>query len=49
MIRDLAKQDLDQALVLAMKLTIDYVIDQGFTPSIEQYEAFHYYKEVKRG
>ena len=48
-IRDLAKQDLDQALVLAMKLTIDYVIDQGFTPSIEQYEAFHYYKEVKRG
>lgn len=48
-IRDLAKQDLDQALVLAMKLTIEYLIDQGITPSTDQYEAFHYYKEVKRG
>lgn len=48
-IREIAKKDLDLALVLAMKSSIDYLIEKGIKPSIEQYEAFHYYEEVTRG
>jgi HD superfamily phosphohydrolase YqeK len=47
--REIAKKDLDLALVLAMKSSIDYLIEKGIKPSIEQYEAFHYYEEVTRG
>ncbi len=47
--RNLAKTDLDLALVYAMKSSMDYLIEKGITPSIDQYEAFQYYEEVTRG
>ena len=47
--REIAKRDLDQAVCLSMKSSIDYLIDQKMTPSIDQYKAYEYYKEVTRG
>lgn len=48
-IRAIASKDLDLAVKLAMKSSIDYLIEKGINPSDEQYEAFHYYEEVTRG
>lgn len=48
-IRNIALKDLDEAVYLSMASSIDYLILQKMKPSIEQYEAHDYYKEVTRG
>jgi len=46
---ELAKKDIDLAVEKCMLIAIDYVIEKGKKPSIEQLEAYQYYKEVNRG
>jgi predicted HD superfamily hydrolase involved in NAD metabolism len=44
-----AKKDLNQAVSMAMKASIDYLKHKGLSPSEEQLIAYHSYQEVNRG
>ncbi len=45
---ELAKIDLDQAVEICMKISIDVLIQKNKKPSQEQLEAYLYYKEENR-
>lgn len=48
-IYDLALKNIDQAVLVCMKITIDYLLKEHMAPSEEQLEAYQYYTEVTRG
>jgi predicted HD superfamily hydrolase involved in NAD metabolism len=48
-IYDLALKDIDQAVCVCMKITIDYLIKENIVPNVEQMEAYQYYMEVTSG
>jgi len=48
-IYDLALKDIDQAVYVCMKITIDYLLKENLVPSSEQMEAYQYYMEVTSG
>ena len=49
LIFETATKDLNKAVELAMKASIDYLYQKGLLPSEEQMEAYTYYREVNRG
>lgn len=49
LIFETATKDLNHAVLLAMKASIDYLYQKGLLPSQEQLEAYTYYQEVNRG
>ena len=48
-IYDLALKNIDQAVLVCMKITIDYLLKENIAPSEEQLEAYQYYMEVTSG
>ena len=45
-VRDLAYSDLDRALLLGLKMTIDEVRESGSEPYIDTINAFHWYQRA---
>lgn len=43
---ELSKKDLQQAFILSLEYTIDYLNTDGLTPFYEQVEVLNYYKET---
>ena len=48
-IYELALKNIDEAVLVCMKITIDYLLRENIVPNEEQLEAYQYYTEVTSG